>query len=350
MRPIAAVLMACAVALATSQAVAAEWETRAPMPTPRAALAGAQLDGIVYALGGYVEPFVVYATNEAYNPATDSWTPRAPMSTPRYVPGAAATGGRLYVVGGNNGGTILSSVEAYDPASNTWTSRASMPTARSNVSAVAANGLVYALGGGYYGSLNVVEAYHPLTDSWAVLAPMPTSRLQFAAVETGGAIYAMGGFDESNPALGSLAVVEAYDIATNTWSARAPLPTARQGLVGVVIDGLIYAIGGNRNGTYHATVEVYDPVTNTWNVQPPMPSARNVAAGAVVDGIAHVFGGHGADNSYLASHVALVPEEELPQRVEECRKDGWRAFGIFRNQGDCVSFVVTHGRNGPTGP
>ena len=57
----------------------------------------------------------------------------------------------------------------------------------------------------------------------------------------------------------------------------------------------------------------------------------------------------GPGNVFLATHQAFVQEEDLPLRVEECRKDGWMRFGIFRNQGDCVSFVVTDGRNAPAG-
>jgi len=40
---------------------------------------------------------------------------------------------------------------------------------------------------------------------------------------------------------------------------------------------------------------------------------------------------------------------ELPKTKEECKNDGWRAFhdgpARFKNQGDCVSFVATGGKN-----
>lgn len=37
-----------------------------------------------------------------------------------------------------------------------------------------------------------------------------------------------------------------------------------------------------------------------------------------------------------------------PTTKEQCKKGGWRNFGsTFRNQGDCVSFVATGGRNAP---
>ncbi len=32
---------------------------------------------------------------------------------------------------------------------------------------------------------------------------------------------------------------------------------------------------------------------------------------------------------------------------DQCKKDGWKAYGVFKNQGDCVSFVATGGRNKP---
>jgi hypothetical protein len=37
----------------------------------------------------------------------------------------------------------------------------------------------------------------------------------------------------------------------------------------------------------------------------------------------------------------------LPTSQQECEGGGWRTYGIFRNQGDCVSFVATGGKNPP---
>ncbi|HJQ95173.1 MAG TPA: hypothetical protein VJ935_05625 [Acidimicrobiia bacterium] len=35
---------------------------------------------------------------------------------------------------------------------------------------------------------------------------------------------------------------------------------------------------------------------------------------------------------------------------DQCKNGGWVTFGVFRNQGDCVSFVTTGGSNPPDGP
>jgi hypothetical protein len=41
------------------------------------------------------------------------------------------------------------------------------------------------------------------------------------------------------------------------------------------------------------------------------------------------------------------PAPVVPLAKDECKKDGWRMFTdvVFKNQGDCVSYVATNGRN-----
>jgi hypothetical protein len=51
------------------------------------------------------------------------------------------------------------------------------------------------------------------------------------------------------------------------------------------------------------------------------------------------------ESAFKASFVA----PPLPTSKEQCKSDGWRRFGGFKNQGDCVSFVQTEGGNRPSG-
>jgi hypothetical protein len=50
---------------------------------------------------------------------------------------------------------------------------------------------------------------------------------------------------------------------------------------------------------------------------------------------------------------ALVAKIEfgvpLPTSVDQCKNGGWKTFGVFKNQGDCVSFVASKGRNPSSG-
>ena len=35
--------------------------------------------------------------------------------------------------------------------------------------------------------------------------------------------------------------------------------------------------------------------------------------------------------------------------ADDCKQGGWMTYKVFKNQGDCVSYVVTGGRNLPSG-
>jgi 6-phosphogluconolactonase len=50
-----------------------------------------------------------------------------------------------------------------------------------------------------------------------------------------------------------------------------------------------------------------------------------------------------------AFDVAVSPSPLVPSSKDQCKNGGWREFG-FKNQGDCVSFVVSRGKNQPSGP
>ena len=47
--------------------------------------------------------------------------------------------------------------------------------------------------------------------------------------------------------------------------------------------------------------------------------------------------------------LVVVDAPPLPTSKEQCKRGGWQAYGVFKNQGDCVSFVATGGRNHPAG-
>jgi hypothetical protein len=54
---------------------------------------------------------------------------------------------------------------------------------------------------------------------------------------------------------------------------------------------------------------------------------------------------NGGFDSWVAKFAGAGPA--LPTSRDECKNDGWKTFGIFNNQGDCVRFVSTKGKNPP---
>jgi N-acetylneuraminic acid mutarotase len=250
------------------------WQMRAPMPSARAYLGVAAAGGRVYAAGGLEPGSRPVAYLDEYDPATDSWQRRADMPTARTGPTlAAGPDGRLYAIGGfSTAGGYLTTLERYDPAGDAWVTLAPMPTARSGLAAAfAANGRLYAVGGSrtrdvvgqpaFDPALTVVEEYDPATDSWRARAPMPTPRQRLGlAAGANGRLYAAGGVEHAQysenfyPAF--LSRLEEYDPSADAWISRGGMRTAQaaHGLVGAP-NGFLYALGGRSLRTYGTSID-----------------------------------------------------------------------------------------------
>ena len=126
---------------------------------------------------------------------------------------------------------------------------------------------------------------------WSSMAAMPSAREGLSAVSLNGKIYAIGGYGPSGVA-GLVNANEVYDPTTNTWSEAAPMPTARAFLAAAAVNGKIYAMGGaDAEGDMFDQVEIYDPSTNTWNTAAPMPNGRFGFGAAALNGKIYAVGG-----------------------------------------------------------
>jgi hypothetical protein len=45
--------------------------------------------------------------------------------------------------------------------------------------------------------------------------------------------------------------------------------------------------------------------------------------------------------------IVVTDSQALPKSKDQCKNGGWKAFGVFKNQGDCVSFIASKGKNPP---
>jgi N-acetylneuraminic acid mutarotase len=89
--------------------------------------------------------------------------------------------------------------------------------------------------------------------------------------------------------------VDAYNPATNAWTARADMPVRRREInMPTVLNGKIYVSGGvNTMGRASRTVVIYDPVTNTWaRTADSLPEAMAHAESATLGGTIHLLYGY----------------------------------------------------------
>lgn len=272
------------------------WTTKSPMQRARLVLSSGVVDGKIYAIGGSPDlPGIAWV--EEYDPGTDTWAWKTDMPTARSTATSSVVNGKIYVIGGRTGlnGVPLPTVEQFDPATDTWTTKANMPTTRSFVSSSVVDGKIYVFGGAlsYQGTpLSTVEQYDPATDTWTSKADMPTARVNASASAVNGRIYLIGGAPGGGQWYQGLSTVQEYDPATDTWTTKADMPTARTYLSTSEVNGRVYAIGGIfGNSSAFSTVEAYDPATDTWMPKADMPTERFRMTTSVVDGKIYAIGG-----------------------------------------------------------
>ena len=256
-----------------------------------------------------------------------TWSTAAPMPTKRTEVASAAVDGKIYVVGGFEKPSfgnmmnfaITPSVEMYDPVTDRWTSKAPVPVGLHHVGIGVVDRRLYVIGGYTKSGLSVwnpvatVYAYDPATDRWTERASMPTARGALSVTEHEGKLYAIGGYDRK----ANTSAVEVYDPARNVWTTGASLLTPRDHLATATVAGKVYAIGGRIDGDYSrnlAITERYDPSTDRWTRVSDLPTARSGMTAAVVEGKIYVFGGEGAAGTFNENE-AYDPARDIWQRL-----------------------------------
>ena len=233
------------------------------------------------------------------------WERQAPMTTPRHEPAVTKSGRQVYVMGGFvEGLNTVPLVDVYDVDTNSWSVGSPLPIAPNHAMAAAHDGIVYHLGGYLVALDQPTDRALALVDgAWTDLPPMPAPRAAGAAEFLKGRLYVVGGVSPQ----GVVDDTFVFDLETQRWS-TAPGPiTPREHLTLVRRGGYLYAIGG-RQLTYETTmasVERFDPATQTWKAMPPLPypAAGHVSA-VTRNGLIVVAGGEVAVGP-LAETVAF---------------------------------------------
>ena len=257
--------------------------------------------------------------------AEENWTQKADMPTVRSGFDTCIVNGKIYAIGGEIegfGNLSLSTVEMYDPKTDTWERKADMPTPRSGVSLSVVDGKIYAIGGMDLKRFEIdviildeirkikqwepkelptVEMYDPATDLWTQKADMPTARMTHTCV-VNGKIYAIGGSAPNHIRKKKpwrLDSVEVYDPTTDTWAKANKMNHARSGPAVSVVDEKIYVMGGTgwpqiplHPGPFLSSIEVFNPKTNQWREIGDMPTAKSGHTASVINGKIYVMGGY----------------------------------------------------------
>ena len=195
----------------------------------------------LYIFGGFtsIGNGAVYGETWRFDPSAPSgsrWTQlaNANLSIPRGYIAGAALDGFIYAVGGDTWVTGTRSlvpqtiVERLDPsaANPTWTTVASLPAARGDMGSWAydsgtgyeISGRLVVGGGNYPVPDNKTFIYNPGADSWSAFTSLNHATRNFGSAQLNGQLYALGGYDYTNSIPDGANFSQKYD-------ATGPVPT-----------------------------------------------------------------------------------------------------------------------------
>ena len=220
------------------------------------------------------------------------------------------------------------------PEGGKWAKKAEMPTPRAYFSTTVVNNLIYAIGG-WSGigpaptccnipleSLSTVEAYDPATNTWIKKADIPTKRLWHSTSVVDGKIYAFGGQSlverRGKQIAKTVTAIEVYDPAADAWEKVGDAPLGRIRMSSAALNGKIYVIGGSQSGLDKRTlVEVFDPAQNTWAEVAELNERRTELTASVVSGKVYAIGGWRKDDIWMKTVEEYDPGADVWQNKAE---------------------------------
>lgn len=236
----------------------------------------------------------------ALDPRTGRVSPAGTLLEPLHDAAAASLGGRTLVFGGG-ATTSYDTVQELSPGGSAR-QVGRLPTGLSDLSAVSIGGTTYVLGG-YDGQRPSASVFRT-TDgrSFTTAARLPTAVRYTAAAALGSRIYAFGGELSTG---GDTDRIQEYDTATGRASVIGHLAQGVDHASAVVLNGVIYLLGGRRSGAPSDRILRFDPSSGATRPAGRLPMPVYDAAAGSAAGVGYLAGGIGPQGTSVDSVVAL---------------------------------------------
>lgn len=273
------------------------WSSRPSLPIPVRNASAASDGTLVHTFGGYRSG--VTDRHQVYDTRIDRWlTGTAVPVGLDYAMAAYLSDGLYHLVGGNQG-TVGGSTEKsavhwiYDPQTDEWSEGVPAPIAVGGAAYAVYEGEFWLVAGARQGGrTDEVSIYDPTTDEWRVGPQFPVAEVGMSAAVRDGVLHVLGSLQ---------GVHYVYDPTTESWEPRADVPGgAVEPGVGVFEGQVCVFAGGGRGPSEWC----YDHEQDLWEVAPPLPSSRQGVAYVTVDGALYAIGGRSEGSAIVH---ALAP-------------------------------------------
>lgn len=231
--------------------------------------AGTATDGTdIYFSGGYTSNATgtgqIFGTQQVwkYHVASNTYIKLPDLPIKLAAGQLEFVNGRLHHIGGTNLQRTQDMASHYvldlDDITAGWKAMAPLPNPRQHAGSTVFKGKIYYIGGQYGHDEHLVtqkdvHVYDPKTNLWTKLADLPApgnyglGHISSSVVVMGNQIIVLGG--EAVHLKLRVALVSAYNPATNIWTSLTPMPVTRYSGVAAVLNGSLYYTGGSNGST-----------------------------------------------------------------------------------------------------
>lgn len=210
------------------------------------------------------------------------WVEVAPPLYARYEGPGVLKDGKIYVIGGfGHGYALLPQVTVFDPVANNWTYLTDIPTAVTHIGvALVNNNEIWVAGGRLWNDQQIddIQIYNIATNSWSNGPDLPAPRAAGGLVLLGNHLHYFGGFNSGAADQESHWALDLNNQGAG-WQWKAAFPLKRHHFGAAVVNGKIYAVGGQEDHDNTARDKVYvhsyDPNSNTWTQESDLPGVNS---------------------------------------------------------------------------
>jgi DNA-binding CsgD family transcriptional regulator/N-acetylneuraminic acid mutarotase len=298
-----------------------QWKVQPPLSQPRSRLAAVEVAGQIYAIGGENEEGMALDRVEIFDLESGQWRQGSSMPDPRANLALTISGDDLIVAGGSRlnlppDGELTTEallaqemvlhddMAAYDRNADSWSAGGKLPMPLAGTALVTHGDMLYLLGG-WNGQemqdsvwrLPLAQFEKSTPEDWEVITQMPNAVAWFGAVMVNDLLYVVGGYDGRQ----EVADFATYNVTSGEWQQLTSLTYPRGG-VSLVYDGVtVLALGGGWASTIQSH-ERYDALTNQWTtIASPISGEWRHFGAAANEGSVYILGGW--SGAYLDMHV-----------------------------------------------
>ncbi len=298
-----------------------KWKMAAPTPFKRVESPTVVVENTLYLFGGFTEDLHSSTQVDLYNPVTDTWSQKKAMPSGLTHLNPAIDGKTVWFAGGFKGrhpGPVVTEVWKYDVTSDTWTAGPPLPEPRAG-GGLAIQGRHLHYFGGYKvdRDTNAGEHWSLSLDggtTWKREADLPDPRGHVSAAVLDGKIYALGGDHGHDKTQIDVSSCHRFDPATGMWSEIASLPDGRSHFESstIIHNGRIVILGGRCNSSQPARNVVndileYDPKANVWKTIGTIPEKILAPSAEIISGSIIITGGGLNNPRPLTANTWIAP-------------------------------------------